>query len=161
MCREDFSAMSSALVVIRNTTMKDAELIRAWRNHPDIRLSSHNTNEIDLERHLDWMENALTNDRVCLLIGEANKGPIGVVRFDLQEDTSVISIYLAPHHMGKGLGIRLLCAGHDWLAVNKPMIKIIRASIKPDNIRSQKTFLKAGYRQQGDYFVFNNLRSED
>ena len=161
MCREDFSAMSSALVVIRNTTMRDAELIYAWRNHPDIRLSSHNTDEIDLGRHLDWMENALINDRICLLMGEVNKNPIGVVRFDLQEDTSVISIYLTPHHMGRGLGIGLLRAGHDWLAVNKPTIRIIQASIKPDNIRSQKTFLKAGYIQQGDYFVFNNLRSED
>lgn len=125
----------------------DRENLFHWRNHPDVRKYSMNQDEISWDAHCEWLNLTLKNDRRVLLIGESEGQPVGVLRYDLSDGSALVSIYLVPERMGQGYGAPLLIAGSQWLAHNRPSVKMIRAEIFPDNPASIKVFEKAAYKR--------------
>jgi RimJ/RimL family protein N-acetyltransferase len=132
-------------LVVRLATIQDGDRIYAWRNHPLVREQARNTDEIPYADHVRWFENALTDTRRILLIGEHGGVPVGCVRFDLHDQQAEISIFLDPELVGQGLGGRLLHAAESWLLDNHPEVVKILADVKMDNILSKKMFLGQGY----------------
>lgn len=133
-------------VHVRPATSEDGPLIHAWRNHPVIRRSCRQTEEIPLPAHARWFASVLADPDRALLIGEIEDRPIGCVRFDLQGDRALLSIFLDPYSIGQGWGGRLLQAAESWLREHHGELRRIEAEVREDNAPSRGMFLRHGYR---------------
>lgn len=139
-------------IEIRLATLADSEKLFNWRNHPGIREVSRNTDVIAWKDHQNWFASILADSKKWLLIGEDIGAPIGVVRFDAQNDEAEVSIYLTPEKASSGLGLDLLHSAEHWLTANHPEIHKIHAYVLGTNERSLRFFSKAGYQiESADY----------
>lgn len=132
-------------IEIRTATLDDSEKLFNWRNHPSIRAVSRNTGLIAWQDHQQWLASTMADSKRILLIGEDAGDPVGVVRFDVQNENAEISIYLIPEKAGSGLGRNLLRCAELWLVLHYPEISKIRAHVLGANERSSQFFSKAGY----------------
>lgn len=146
------SSPSSLKIALRRATKNDCDALFVWRNHPAIRQFSGNSQEIKWEAHCEWFEKALLNNRRVLLVAECSSEdtvkPLGVLRYDFGDSAieAVISAYLVPESMGKGLGVPLLKAGTEWMKAQFPFLQRVKADVLPENKASLKTFERAGFR---------------
>ena len=130
---------------MRRARQEDSESIFEWRNHPDTRRYFFDPAPLDPEAHKAWFSAALTNPSRYLLIGEDASGrTVGVVRFDQEDNSADIAIYLVPHRRGEGLGTPLLEAAVRWLKENST-VEHIRANVLSTNAASLKMFAAAGF----------------
>jgi UDP-2,4-diacetamido-2,4,6-trideoxy-beta-L-altropyranose hydrolase len=145
------SSMGCSGIVIRTARTDDSENLFVWRNHPSIRAVSRNSGLINWEDHRRWFTALLSDPNRVLLIGQQDGVPVGVVRFDIQNQQAEVSIYLVPG---------ITCCGRDllhstemWFAQHCPGINILHAEVLGTNVRSQQLFLSAGYEVQStSYF---------
>lgn len=139
-------------IEIRMANLGDSENLYQWRNHPSIRAVSRSTNVIDWQDHQDWFASVLADPEKMLLIGQNSESPVGVVRFDKQNDEAEISIYVIPGCVSSGLGQGLLQSAERWLAANHPEVIKIRAHVLGANERSLKLFSGAGYQVESTHY---------
>lgn len=124
----------------------------AWRNAPEVRRFAHNPAPLNVAEHRAWFAASLTKPERHLLICTQQQAAVGVVRFDRSENQALVSIYLAPEHLGRGLGVWVLRAAEAWLRQHQPDIRQLSADVLADNRPSHKMFLACGYVQrQGGY----------
>jgi UDP-2,4-diacetamido-2,4,6-trideoxy-beta-L-altropyranose hydrolase len=132
-------------IELRTATIADADDLFNWRNDPAVRAASRIPDVLDRDTHQSWVLASVTSVDRILLIGECDRSPAGVVRFDLSGIEAEISIYLVPGTHPPGQGRSLLQCAERWLAVNRPEIARIRARVLAGNERSARLFLGAGY----------------
>jgi UDP-2,4-diacetamido-2,4,6-trideoxy-beta-L-altropyranose hydrolase len=140
------SAMAISGIEIRRATEHDSQYLFEWRNHPTIRAASRNSAPIAWEDHQRWFGVVVADKDRELLIGLSANQPVGVVRFDKEDDVAEVSIYLVPDGGFAGQGRNLLLKAEQWLKVNRPDIKGIRASVVDENVASKNLFLGSNYR---------------
>jgi UDP-2,4-diacetamido-2,4,6-trideoxy-beta-L-altropyranose hydrolase len=137
------------VIDIRAVQLGDAKFMYDCRNHPLIRSVSRQTQEIDYDAHVQWLEQSLKREDRIILIGQTLDGtPLGVVRFDcIAEGEFEVSIYIDPERSGQGLGGRLLRHAEESFArkCNSPVD--ILAVTMPGNVASERLFIKGGYRK--------------
>ena len=138
---------------IRKAVNEDALNLFQWRNHSDIRSVSRNPEPIAWENHRKWFETVMFSQDKVLLIGESKGLPVGVVRFDQQQDGAEVSIYLVPDAIHSGQGHNLLLAAEYWLKRNHPEIKYIRACVLDGNKPSSRLFLGADYQLEATHYI--------
>lgn len=144
--------MAPCPVTLRPATEADSADLLAWRNDELIRMVSHNTSVISLEEHNRWLAGTLGNPARRLMIGFDDIGVLGVVRFDKGPANAEVSIYLAPHRLGSGLGPNLLIAGELEMAAHWPDVTEILAEVLPTNGASRELFLSCGYQYSSGFF---------
>lgn len=139
-------------IEIRQADTNDSRSLFQWRNHPSIREVSRDKSVIEWEKHQGWFESVLADPERFLLIGQRAQTPLGVVRFDRQDDAAEISIYAVPGLAEPGVGQSLLRSAELWLANNHPEIRKIRAQVLENNSRSHRMFAGAGYEIESTYY---------
>jgi UDP-2,4-diacetamido-2,4,6-trideoxy-beta-L-altropyranose hydrolase len=139
------SALKANMLKIRLVKDDDAQNIFEWRNHPNIRNNSQNSEVISWTDHQKWFKERLSGKNGPLLIGEVNHLPIGVVRFDVHQSDAEVSIYGVPGIGSKGWGSLLLKKSEFWLKQQYPQVLNLRAKVLPDNTRSINLFEKLNY----------------
>lgn len=137
--------MECADIEMRMARPEDSEQLFQWRNHPSIREVSRNAGVIEWQDHQKWLAEVLADPGRILLIGQSAGEPVGVVRFDLQNDEAEISIYLVPGRISSGMGRNLMHRAEQWLVSRHPEMSKIRAHVLGINERSQRLFSGAGY----------------
>lgn len=128
-----------------NPDSLDSQRIWQWRNDPVTRAMSVTTEEIPWERHRAWYAQAAVDPSRVLLLASEGETAVGMVRFDLRAVADAeVSINLNPQVRGSGQGKRVLAAACRWgfLALRRDCIY---ATIKPDNLRSIRTFEATGF----------------
>tara|TARA_A100001011_G_scaffold395647_1_gene491285 strand:+ start:1166 stop:1621 length:456 start_codon:yes stop_codon:yes gene_type:complete len=135
------------MINVRLADEHDIRDIFDWRNDKSTRLQSHNSKEIFWEDHENWYKNSLKNKNIYMLICEESidKSKIGIVRFNIYEDFSIVSINLSPQMKAMGLGFSCLKNSISRFKKDFENIKYLTAEIKIDNIPSIKTFKKVGF----------------
>lgn len=145
---------------IRPATKKDSNMILEWRNHEEVRRYSFNSEMIKWSQHKKWFTELLADSNRNILITEEKKEPAGVLRFDINNYTANISIFLKPGKSGRNLGRRTLLVGEEWIKNHHPKIKLLKASVAKDNYASHGMFVAAGF--QEDYLNFKKeLKTEE
>lgn len=129
-------------LVIRPARPDDGEMLWHWRNNPEVRRASLTTEEIPLEQHLDWYCRALQNPKREVLFAELQGEPIGMVRFDTDEETTTVSILLAADYRGRGLAGPVLSAAMCASSLGRGKL---RALVKRDNPASLRLFQSLGF----------------
>lgn len=125
-------------MTLRPVTLRDAEILLAWRNDASTRLASHETSEVKLDEHLQWLTGVLSNPSRVLMIAEEDGAPIGTVRADLHEDIRELSWTISPSARGRGLAKRMVKMFADSLPGK------IKAEIREKNIASIQVAEAAG-----------------
>jgi UDP-2,4-diacetamido-2,4,6-trideoxy-beta-L-altropyranose hydrolase len=116
-------------------------VIYAIANDPSVRAHSFNSDPIPYEDHARWFAAAMNDpERACFLV-EHGPDTVGYVRFDGDE----ISIALAPHARGRGLGVSAIRAAID--ASGKPHVI---AYVLEGNEASVRTFERAGFKRTAE-----------
>ncbi len=138
--------LSASDIEVKKASASDSQKLFEWRNHPTIRSVSRNPEPIAWESHQLWLTTVLADNDRTLLIGYLKNEPVGVVRFDKEEDVAEISIYLVPESGFTGLGRSLLISAEKWLKENRTDIKRVRANVLGGNEPSKRLFLGAKYR---------------
>jgi len=131
---------------LRRASDEDARILFHWVNETEVRRRSLNSRPVVWEEHCRWLEGKLQDENCDLFIGLDGKGEaVGMVRFDCQGDTAVISISVDSKCRSLGYGRELIRIG-SRLILNERRVNSIIAQIKPDNIASVKSFEKAGFK---------------
>ncbi len=138
---------------IRMVKNNDSKELFEWRNHASIRSVSRKTEPITWEDHQWWFADLMGSNTKALLIGQSGDVPVGVLRFDKQEDIAEVSIYLIPDANHSGQGRNLLLSGEQWIKENRPEIKHIRACVIGGNEPSQRLFSGAGYQVESTHYL--------
>ena len=138
---------------IRCACAADARALYEWRNDPAVRAVSRNKESIDWNTHQSWFASVLTAPDRPILIGFRGGAPVGVVRFDVEGEEAEVSIYLVPGHHPPGEGQSLLRSAQRWLIANRRDVRRLRAEIAAGNARSERLFLRAGYRLKHAQYI--------
>jgi RimJ/RimL family protein N-acetyltransferase len=119
---------------MRPATFDDAATLFAWRNDTVTRAMSSNTDPVPWETHLEWLAATLADEGRTLFICEEDGVPVGTVRIDA---SGKMSWTVAPEARGRGLAsIMIAMAGPQGCT----------ATIKAENVASQRAARKAGFR---------------
>jgi L-amino acid N-acyltransferase YncA len=115
----------------------------------EVRAASFSSDPIPWESHECWYS-AKLRDRSChFFVGVGPDGnPIGQIRFDVTGFEGVVSLSLAPHRRGKGLGPALIVQGVEQFFAQSNA-HAVHAYIKADNPGSVIAFEKADFDDAG------------
>lgn len=81
--------------MLRDATDADRDLVRAWRNHPQVRQASLTRHEIGADEHARWWVAVRADPTRRVLIYERSGTPAGIVTFaDLDAPVAVWGFYL-------------------------------------------------------------------
>jgi RimJ/RimL family protein N-acetyltransferase len=104
------------MMQLRPAAMTDASLLLGWRNDPQTRANSRDTEKVQPAEHQQWLAQTLQNSERQLYIAELDGTPVGTVRADWGGRAYELSWTTAPEHRRKGYGremVRLLVAMLD------------------------------------------------
>lgn len=130
------------MLTIRPATFDDALDILEWRNDPQSRAMSRDSDVIAQEDHLRWFEASLGRDNRRFFIGEFEGVKVGMMRFDrLHGDDWEVSHNMAPASRGRGLGQQMVNA-----VLGAFVVPTIFAEIRQDNPACWRIYERAGFR---------------
>lgn len=138
-------------ICVRKAKFEDNHDVFSWRNDPQARLMSTDTDPVQWNKHSQWFITSLSAVNTLLLICNYSKKQtkIGMVRFDLQaslnNNVAMISINLAPSMRGQGLAKICLQQAIKYCVAINPQITQIQAIIKTSNVISQHAFKSVGF----------------
>lgn len=133
---------------------KDVDLYYDWANDSEVRVNSYNQDPIDYNNHVKWFKNKLNSSscKFYVFLNELNE-PIGQVRIDKNEET-VIGISVDKKHRGKNYASQMLVMATTHY-LKKHTNEKIYAYIKTSNKASYKSFVNAGFLEDGVINVLN------
>ncbi len=134
-------------------TPEHSKSIWELRNQESVRLNSHNTDIIQWEVHENWFKNSLINKNRDIFVYELGKENIGVLRYDYNGDSALISIFLNDKFSGLGYGTAIIEEGELWVKENRKQVKKVIAEILPHNEASKKLFTKLGLVKQSEEYM--------
>jgi UDP-2,4-diacetamido-2,4,6-trideoxy-beta-L-altropyranose hydrolase len=131
---------------IRQATVSDMMTLFQWANEPELRRQSYHNGAINIEDHERWFNRKLADPNCIIFMFEFKKMPLGMVRFDLQQETT-LSYSIAKEFRAKGLGRLLIEEALKKLAqqVKKPS-KIV-GFVKRSNEASNRIFSTMGFQR--------------
>lgn len=126
---------------LRAATLSDAEILLAWRNDPETRAASHNSDKVSLSNHLAWLESSLKKpEQRRLWLAEKEDKLVGTCRADREGDTWELSWTVAPEARGQGVAYDMVSR------LVKHFDEPLTAQIKTGNMASMKVAEKLGFK---------------
>lgn len=128
--------------VIKNAAIEDMKEVFDLSNDELVRQSSFSKEKIEWKNHQIWFKNKLKDTNCIFYIINVNKGFLGYVRLDKENNDWIITIHLKSDFRGKGFGTKIL---KEICNLNKD--KKIIAFVKEKNQASYKSFLNVGFKK--------------
>lgn len=122
---------------------EDMLMVYNWSNDSLVRKNSYESKPIELESHKKWYLSKIKSSNTIFLIALVNGEKAGVVRFEIDVNSSIVGILIPEKYRGQKLASELLIESSK-LYFNKFDVPI-HAYIKKENIASIKSFEKANY----------------
>lgn len=143
-------------IKIRLARLEDVERLWSWRNDPNTRRSSHNTEAISFEYYTRWFKSVFSRKSCIFLIAELDSVAIGTVRFDKRRDSYLeVSMSIAPQARSKKLGA--VCLRESCNFVLRRGAVGFHAEIRMENAASIRVFRRCGFShvgRRGEFFLF-------
>jgi UDP-2,4-diacetamido-2,4,6-trideoxy-beta-L-altropyranose hydrolase len=138
-------------VILTKAGTNDLETTFEWAANPVVRAFSFSQHTITLDEHSNWFTKKIKDDNCLYLIAEMNGEKIGSIRFDIDNNTAIISYLIAPKYHGKGLGLIILTNGLSYLQKeiekNSLPVKNVIGYVMEENIPSVKAFERLGFKK--------------
>ena len=131
----------------RRAEPKDAKAVFEISNDPEVRAASFQTSRIEWEGHLNWFESKLQDSDCHFYVFENGAGQIAAqVRFQkTEQDRFEVSFSIDGAYRGKHCSVRILSMGISRFRKDFGGHCVLIASIKHENIASQKCFGYVGF----------------
>lgn len=130
----------------RSVEMSDAKLLFEWATDSSIRRYSLSQTSIEWADHVEWLKNKLGDENCFFFIVEYEDNPIGVLRFDIHNQSALISYSLDPKYHGKGMGGIMLAKGiKQLLKISTKEISRFQGVVIKENLASIRIFEKLGF----------------
>lgn len=131
----------------RPAALTDTELLYQWANDPETRANAINTAPIPWEDHVQWFNKKVTdnNSRIFIFEQLLNSRPVGMVRFDYQDERYLISYLVDKDVRGEGWGEIILKRGIIALTGSIDRRPLLKAMVKEGNIASMQVFVNLGF----------------
>lgn len=151
----------AAAVDLRTATEADMADLLEWRNHPETRGASFNTEMIMPEAHEAWFKRKLASTDTVIYIAVSGKDKLGTVRFEDDGETIKTSVMLNPAFFGQGLGSKVISIATEKYLREKRPAKPIVAEIKTGNTASLRAFAKAGFKESFVTLIYEDKGNRD
>jgi sialic acid synthase SpsE/RimJ/RimL family protein N-acetyltransferase len=148
------STGQQAILALRPARAEDRDVLLEWANDPETRAVSFRGATIGPEEHRVWFDKALSASDRRLLVVEERSLPVGLIRLDFafgDRATAEVSINMAPGARGRGLGRQVLDLAKRMAAESGT--RTLVALIRPENGRSIRAFVAAGFAESGESAV--------
>ena len=148
-------------LTIREACDSDVFTYFNWANDPLVRSSAFNSNTIDIEEHQTWYKKQLNDSNSYLFVLEANRLPIGQIRFNCKGEKAFVDYSLDEFVRNRGWSEQLIRLGVSRLHTSRP--SIVNAEVKSNNVKSISVFTRLGFEKkfgnQGKYlFVISSKK---
>lgn len=116
--------MTYMSINVRTMRDTDLNLVRSWRNNPEVRRFMLTQHEISPEEHQSWFARVKQDESRCQLVAESGDLPVGYVQFSGVSLGGVADwgFYIAPQApkgTGKAMGAAALDYGFSVLSLHK------------------------------------------
>lgn len=125
---------------LRVATLDDAPYLLEWRNDPETRRACRNTDPVQHDEHVRWLDALLKDSSRHLYIILAHGQPCGQLRLDMMGKQMELSWTIAPEFRRRGYARQIL----SQLVQALPSATFT-AWIKPGNIGSIRAAETAGF----------------
>lgn len=136
-------------VVLRPALRDDCDYVWRINNADDARQQSVSRAPIPLGTHRRWYLTRMWAEPPLLWIVCADDIDVGVVRGDVEGTRATISIALDAAHRGRGIG-RQAIGTATRMIFGQSLVHAVTATIRAENVASQRAFEAAGYRRSVD-----------
>ena len=136
------------MLTIRYAKKDDSIDIFNWRNDKHTQKMSLSKNIITKIEHDRWFNSQINNKKNIIFILELKKEltkKVCVVRYNIENDTALVSINLSPEMRGKKLAVKCLKHSMSFFKFHHPNIHTINAQILAINIPSIISFESVGF----------------
>ncbi|MGJ8736896.1 UDP-2,4-diacetamido-2,4,6-trideoxy-beta-L-altropyranose hydrolase [Zobellia laminariae] len=147
--------INSLNISFREAVRTDLELTYEWSNDELVRKNSFNSEQISFTGHSAWFEKKMVDKNSLFLIAEVNDIPAGVVRYEVENQMSIVGVSIQKEFRGQGLATDFLLKSAELYFSNYD--KPIFAYIKKKNTASVKAFEKAGYYLVEEKLIMNEI----
>ncbi|MGB9807583.1 MAG: UDP-4-amino-4,6-dideoxy-N-acetyl-beta-L-altrosamine N-acetyltransferase [Thermosulfidibacteraceae bacterium] len=160
--KEDFMIEDLWLKNFVNLTVEESELVRSWRNYPEVRKWSYMDHEIGVDEHRGFIKRLKGDSRNAYFLAIKEGKPIGVislVRIDFKNRSSYFGIYANPFekmpNVGTMLGRALLKLAFEIINLHTLKLEVLEG-----NDRAIGLYRKLGFKEEGRLreFVFKDGR---
>jgi UDP-2,4-diacetamido-2,4,6-trideoxy-beta-L-altropyranose hydrolase len=131
---------------LRLANANDAGLLWGWANDPVCRNNAFDSNPIEWETHVRWLDQKLAAPDCRIWILEKDGRSVGQIRYDRKEKCAEIDFAVAPEARGQGLGTTLLKLSAPQACDGLRVEKLI-GFVKQENRASIRAFERAGFQQ--------------
>ena len=131
-------------ISFRRVKIEDCREIWQWRNEKVVRDQSFSSDPIPYPIHQEWFNKRLVDKNCVFLKILLNNRDVGVLRYDIEDQSAEIHITIALEMRNKGIGMQSIRLGSELL-FKQTKVDVISAHIKTNNNPSIRTFEKAGF----------------
>jgi UDP-2,4-diacetamido-2,4,6-trideoxy-beta-L-altropyranose hydrolase len=131
---------------IRKVNLGDLINVYKLSNEKLIRKNSLNQDKIIFENHVDWFNKIILDKNIYFIVAYLNKKLIGQIRFEVIENSALISISISNRFRGLGLGQYIMLQSLKKFNKKFPCIKELNAVVKKDNKVSKTFFLNNNFK---------------
>ena len=133
---------------LRAVELDDAKLLYIWRNEKETRKNSFNSNLIDFNEHLNWLEKKLENNARLFYILVCDGMEVGQVRVDIEGKIGVVNYSIDSKYRKMGYGKSILELAEQELLKNAANLKKIVGYVKSENVASRHIFQILNYQEE-------------
>lgn len=134
-----------------NLSEEEHEIVRRWRNHPEVRKWMYSNHEISREEHLRFVERLRedTKNFYYLVTKEdKNVGVIYLTKLDLKNRNAYLGIYSNPQDKIKGAGL-ILGRAIMKLAFKVVILHTLKLEVFENNLKALELYKKLGFKKEG------------
>jgi len=141
--------MSTDALTLRDMQQDDLEMVRSWRNHPDVRCHMLTQHEISAEEHAQWFGRVQQDPQRHVVLVHEQQQPLGLVHFTPVNPHGVVDwgFYLTPQ-APKGSGSKLARMALNYAFKQQGWHKVCGQVISI-NAASRRFHLKMGFTLEG------------
>lgn len=147
-------------IIVRTVERQDLGDLYNWRNHPDVRKHCFNEEPILWDEHKAWFDAKIADKNTVIYVACFGEQKLGSLRFEKNNECIKVNVMLNPIFWGKGFGSKLIKIGTArFAAEHNPQLPVV-AEVKIDNIKSLKSFEKAGFEAQYISYLFRDRKDK-
>jgi UDP-2,4-diacetamido-2,4,6-trideoxy-beta-L-altropyranose hydrolase len=133
-------------ISVRTADANDAELYFQWANDADVRANSFQSEPIQWNTHLQWLQETLKSSKNALYLYSIHEIPAGQIRLKIEGSNAIISYSVGADFRGQGLGKWMLRHITLLAHANHSELKSLEGWVKKTNTASLKAFESVGFR---------------
>jgi len=141
---------------LRKATISDSQIVLNLSNDFIVRSQSINKNIISEDEHKLWFNKKINDkDYIFLLAFDRYNNFIGQVRFQIENNSAIVSISIVHEFRGKGLSKKILKSACKKIFTERTDVDYITAFILPSNETSIKAFKSIGFTYDKEDIIKN------